>query len=53
MAIEEILLRFAGIPAICGIIGAFAFGLLLSKRPYVIILGFIAGALVGLGLGQI
>ena len=50
MPIETILLLFKGLPAVYGLISAVLCIKFFSKRPYVIILFGLLGALIGLGL---
>ena len=53
MAIEDLVLKFVGVPALFGIVSAIICAKLVSKKPYVIILFAALGILIGLGIGSI
>ena len=50
MAIEDLLLKCVGFPAVIGFIAAIVCAVWISKRPFVIILFAILGILIGLGI---
>ena len=51
MTIEDVLMKFVGLPAVIAILVAILCVKFISKKPYVIILFAILGLFVGLGIG--
>lgn len=52
MPIEDIVMKFAGVPAIFGVIFAIIGAYAIDKKPYIVIAFAFLGLLIGYGITQ-